>query len=71
MKSAVILAGLLVTAPDPSVEKACPKGICTIPAAKLQLLLDMHNQNIMRIEHLEAELLAADRSCFVRRLRET
>ena len=72
MKTAALLAGLLLPVQliDPAVEKACPKGVCTVPAERLQMLLDAHNSHIDRIRHLEAELRNADTSCFLKRLNE-
>ena len=70
MKSALLLVALLAASPDPAVEKACPNGICTIPAERLNLLIEMHNQNIDRIQHLEKELLNADTTCRLKWLRE-
>lgn len=54
---AVLLSPVQLAAPvDPEVEKACPGGICTIPAAKLQALLDAHNWHVAEIEELTRAL---------------
>ncbi len=68
MKAWVLAASLaVVPSSDPAVEKACPKGICTLPAEKLQWLLDAHNNHIDEIRGLREELRRRDHDCETRR----